>query len=87
MLSRPHTRAGITHNLWTYFFSPMIIRLDGYTCQMCGSQFELGVHHCSYEVQIIETLITLCKSCHKLVHNSNYFKSKPKLKHWKDGSF
>lgn len=46
--------------------------LDGKRCQMCGRKDHLHVHHKNYKhfkhESIENDLITLCESCHKLVH-------------------
>lgn len=45
---------------------------DGYKCVCCGDANNLNVHHLFYPKDIYETeldgLVTLCKSCHLLVH-------------------
>ena len=49
---------------------------DNHTCQHCGSDENLQVHHMSYkhlgESQEISSCITLCKSCHEKVHNRQF---------------
>lgn len=46
---------------------------DNYSCQLCGTTKDLHVHHMSGYDQIpnepIESLITLCKFCHKAEHD------------------
>ena len=46
--------------------------LDGHKCVCCGSEKNLNVHHVlyreSWEFTRIEDLVTLCKSCHTLIH-------------------
>lgn len=45
-----------------------IMQRDGYTCQNCGSQEYLQVHHKTYAHifhELDEELITLCTDCHK----------------------
>lgn len=46
------------------------LKIDNYQCAICGSTQNLHVHH-KYGLQFDdpeEDLITLCKSCHELVH-------------------
>lgn len=51
-------------------------------CQLCGSCYELHIHHIIYRSQggltIPENLIRLCCRCHRLVH-SNKREWLPKL--------
>lgn len=51
-------------------------------CQLCGSCYELHIHHIIYRSQggltIPENLIRLCGRCHRLVH-SNKREWLPKL--------
>lgn len=46
---------------------------DGFKCVCCGAAANLEVHHTTYDRignENIEDLITLCKDCHKAIHNS-----------------
>jgi 5-methylcytosine-specific restriction endonuclease McrA len=51
----------------------IIKQLDKFTCQWCGSQKDLQVHHTFYDKHRhyweyhSEELITLCRVCHKAV--------------------
>lgn len=53
-----------------------ILRRDNHMCQMCGSHENLNMHHRYYLYMHYpwayndNALITLCKSCHLLVHNT-----------------
>ena len=51
------------------------LQIDGYKCQMCGTGKNLQVHHISYEhleqEKEIDDLVTLCKECHKKVHEED----------------
>ncbi len=53
-----------------------ILRRDKHTCQMCGTTELLNVHHRYYIFQkepweyCDNALITLCQSCHKMVHDT-----------------
>jgi 5-methylcytosine-specific restriction endonuclease McrA len=47
---------------------------DGYRCVKCGTRKRLEVHHLSYahqgdELNHLEDLVTLCRSCHRKEHN------------------
>lgn len=51
------------------------LKLDGYTCQMCGSRGTTGnnleVHHWNYNYwneDVAKELISLCDACHLQVH-------------------
>lgn len=54
------------------------LRIDHYQCQACGSVGvpgnELEVHHWTYRNIFHENpetdLVTLCRCCHKLIHNA-----------------
>jgi len=52
-----------------------IRKRDKYTCQTCGSHKKLQVHHKHYIAGKMaweyndSDLITLCKNCHKKIHN------------------
>lgn len=50
-----------------------VLKRDNYKCVICGSKFELQVHHDSYKNHFREhlhlgDLMTLCKCCHKEHH-------------------
>jgi 5-methylcytosine-specific restriction endonuclease McrA len=49
-----------------------ILDRDGWRCQQCGSSMNLQVHHMTHRGQLgddaEENLITLCSTCHQLVH-------------------
>ncbi len=49
-----------------------VLRRDGSRCQCCGSRSKLEVHHKEFRSQggddSEENLISLCASCHSLVH-------------------
>ena len=45
---------------------------DLWRCQGCGTVNNLQVHHKSYERlghERLEDLVTLCRKCHRLVHD------------------
>lgn len=70
------------------------MRIDGHTCQMCGStggtQNPLQVHHLTYNhiynEDVEKDLVTLCQSCHMNVHHMmNRITDVKNQKHgWKD---
>lgn len=42
---------------------------DGWACCLCGSTTDLQCHHVSYEdVTALENLRTVCKKCHRDIH-------------------
>lgn len=44
-----------------------VLNRDGHQCIECGSRHELQVHHNSYpEIDTVDKLITLCRSCHRI---------------------
>ncbi len=49
-----------------------VLRRDGWKCQCCGTRSNLEVHHKEYRSRggndSEENLITLCVTCHLLVH-------------------
>jgi 5-methylcytosine-specific restriction endonuclease McrA len=49
-----------------------VLERDGWRCQRCGSLVNLQVHHINSRSQLgddtEENLISLCASCHELVH-------------------
>ena len=49
-----------------------VLRRDGWRCQSCGTMTNLEVHHQQFRSHSgndsEENLITLCFSCHSLVH-------------------
>jgi len=50
----------------------LVLRRDGWRCQLCGTMFSLEVHHKEFRSRLghdcEENLITLCNSCHAAVH-------------------
>ena len=51
---------------WTNTIKRAIKERDKYTCQICGEQEDLVVHHIDYDKKNSnpENLVTLCRSCH-----------------------
>jgi len=49
-----------------------ILERDGWRCQYCGSLDNLQVHHIQSRGRlgddVEENLITLCASCHEMIH-------------------
>ena len=52
-----------------------VLERDGWRCQRCGRPVEFHVHHISSRSQLGDdaehNLITLCTSCHQLIHSGN----------------
>lgn len=54
---------------------------DGHRCRMCGKNYNLEIHHCTYqingisivgkELEHLECLVTLCEDCHQKVHQKS----------------
>jgi len=44
---------------------------DKYTCQNCGSNSQLVVHHLNPPSNKLEDLQTLCRKCHPKAHNQS----------------
>ena len=42
---------------------------DGYKCVDCGKTNGLEAHHIVPDIEEIDNLVTLCRSCHKKRHN------------------
>ena len=59
----------------------VILKRDNYTCQKCEGKENLHVHHLKYIGKNLpwdapnKHLVTLCKGCHKLVHEGVDIKS------------
>jgi 5-methylcytosine-specific restriction endonuclease McrA len=53
-------------------FREKVLKRDNYTCQICGSRKNLEAHHLVPRSRggsnVVENGITLCKECHKAVH-------------------
>ena len=71
----------------------LVLRRDDNQCQNCGALSNLCVHHLSYthqgnELEHLEDLTTLCRSCHARVHEGwkpNKSKLLPRYKFNPDG--
>jgi 5-methylcytosine-specific restriction endonuclease McrA len=50
-----------------------VLHRDGWRCQSCGTMSNLEVHHKEFRSQAgddsEENLITLCSTCHALLHH------------------
>lgn len=64
------------------------LKIDRYTCQMCGSRHDLEVHHFTYRNKGCENvwkdLVTLCDECHRKVHRMMNRLTAPDKHGWKD---
>ena len=53
-----------------------IVNRDDYKCRIigCGSAIDLNVHHIDYDRthNTDDNLVTLCRACHKQIHNEGY---------------
>ena len=61
---------------WTETLKKSIRQRDRYTCQICGKEPAVSVHHIDYNKKNCNSnnLITLCRSCHsKTNHNKKYW--------------
>lgn len=64
----------LEHPLWTRK-RHVILERDQHKCCLCGSEFNLQVHHTQYRKgnkaweYPNSTLVTLCKECHQKVHS------------------
>lgn len=74
------------------------LKIDEYQCQACGTRGtqgnQLQVHHMTYkhiyheENYVFEDLVTLCYSCHKMIHSvMNRVTSADGRRGWKDNSY
>ena len=56
------------------------LNMDGYKCKLCGTAKNLQCHHVSYEhlgkPDEIDDVITLCRECHRKVHDVDLRKEK-----------
>lgn len=68
------------------------LRIDGYTCQGCGTRFEGGrgleVHHIDYHHKgdelVGDDLVSLCRRCHCIIHNAMNRKKGNGKRGWSD---
>lgn len=69
-----------------------ILWRDAYTCTECGSREHLHVHHQYYEdgKEVWDypdsCLITLCESCHFLLHKRNNLRKEIEKQRFQEGS-
>ena len=49
------------------------LKIDGQKCVMCGTAYQLQVHHRRYPpawgLETLDDLVTLCDTCHSQLHN------------------
>lgn len=51
------------------------LEMDGYCCALCGDKNDLEVHHLTYDRlgnESMEDLITVCHSCHEMLHGRKW---------------
>lgn len=81
-LNNPNWQGGISFEPysidWTKTLKRSIRERDRYTCQICGKEPAICVHHIDYNKKNCnpKNLIILCKKCHtKTNYNRNYWKN------------
>jgi len=57
-------RIGVKETFWNNIVVPTMLKKYNYKCSICENTKNLHVHHTSYELVNIDTLIVLCASCH-----------------------
>lgn len=73
----------LEHPLW-FKKRQTILERDQHKCVLCGSEFNLQVHHTKYHSDKKaweypnSTLVTLCKECHQKVHSDKTNELYPK---------
>jgi 5-methylcytosine-specific restriction endonuclease McrA len=70
----PRWRGGRAYEPYDWKFhmiKKIRLRLDNYTCQLCGRTQDLVVHHIDQNKHnsSLGNLITLCRSCHSKIHS------------------
>lgn len=53
-------------------FRKTVLERDGFNCVMCGTAYNLEVHHVTYRNvgwEKLEDCVTLCDTCHTKVHS------------------
>lgn len=84
-LKRENTTPRYTHSKYTDYINnslkwqkirAAILERDKHRCQKCKKNYDLHVHHITYdhlfnEENYPQDLITLCKNCHKALHDSD----------------
>lgn len=80
MVYEKGTRAMSDTKLWIEFVKPNVLKRDNYECQICKSKNRLHVHHLIQRKDFlnctINDLLTLCASCHRIVHGNGEEKRK-----------
>ena len=61
---------GVSFSFYQSFVRPMVQKLKGNKCSKCGNTKNIDVHHSSLELINIDTLILLCRKCHKQLHKN-----------------
>lgn len=69
-LGNSNWRHGLEYRIGFKKLKPLVIERDSKQCQWCGSKDGLVVHHIDSNKHndVMENLITLCKSCHSRHH-------------------
>lgn len=62
----------------------------GNRCGLCGSKYDLEIHHRSYKNifrELMEDLMILCETCHKRHHRNEVLKNGKKSRYMKDPNY
>lgn len=70
--NHPNWKGGISPRTWPPNYVQREVReKHNHRCAKCNSDKNVDIHHlnCDKEDHRIDNLVTLCRSCHKLVHS------------------
>ena len=68
----------------------LALEFYGYNCGLCGSKFNLQVHHRNYRnifKESMEDLMLLCDSCHRRFHKTKVWTNGKKSKYMRDPNY
>lgn len=73
---------------WAIIRNKVLMR-DNFECSICGNTRDLQVHHLNYnnfknEINHLEDLMTLCKSCHEKIEDKKKEQDEEKYRRWQD---
>lgn len=77
------------HSKWWKKRKEQALKAANYTCQICGSQVDLQVHHLNYENLGREKdndLLVACEVCHIKRHEQLWGRSSGFLRRWRNCS-
>jgi len=66
---------GVIPFFYQEFVAPMIKKLKGNKCEVCGSLKFLDLHHKTYDECTINDFQLLCRKCHKSIHKKLTYKN------------